>query len=218
MPIAINIQERFLNNRLAINSLLKDRIVTRITQAVGRTTRGDTDYSLVTIIGKNLFNFCVNKSNLMEMHPELQAEIKFGVDQSDCEDLDYLSGLINLFYEQGEEWEGADEQILALRSGSEKKIDERTEILKSIVSEEVKFQYDLWQNNYESALSHARTIIDHLSSDKFHGYRGLWCYFAGNISNRLALIKSDEEYEKNSIELYSMATKCSRTIRISLID
>ena len=212
MPIAINIHERFLHNRLAITSLLKDRILTRITQAVGRTTRGDTDYSLINIVGRSLFNFCASESNRMEMHPELQAEIKFGITQSELDNLDNLSELIDLFFEQGEAWNEADKQIIGIRSESEKNIDERTKILKSIVKEEVNYQYDLWKNDYESALTHARTIIDTLPSDKFQGYRGLWCYFAGNISKKLAEIKSSKEYEEESTELYKMAIKCARTI------
>ncbi len=212
LPIAINIQERFLHNRLAITSLLKDRIVTRITQAAGRTTRGDTDYSLVTIVGRKLFDFCASEANRIQMHPELQAEIKFGITQSDVENFGNLSKFIELFFKQGEEWNEADKQIVGIRGGLEKEIDERTKILDSIVKEEVNYQYELWKNNYESALTHAKKIIDTLPSDKFQGYRGLWCYFAGNISKKLAEIKSSVEYEESSNELYNMATKCARTI------
>jgi hypothetical protein len=212
IPIAVNIQEKFLHDRLAILSLLKDRIVTRITQAAGRTTRGDTDFSLVTIIGRRLFDFCANKSNRFEMHPELQAEIEFGINQSDVTYLDELSQLIDLFLKQDEEWKEADNDIKQLRNGFEKKLDDQTKILYSIVKEEVNYQYQLWKNDYELALESARKIIDNLPRDKFEGYRGLWCYYAGNIARKLSEIKSNQELETASKTYYQEATTCSRTI------
>ncbi len=212
MPIAINIHERFLHDRLAILSLLKDRIVTRITQAAGRTTRGDTDFSLVTIVGKRLFDFCANKSNRFEMHPELQAEIEFGIDHSDVTEPNKLSQLIDLFLKQEKAWGDADKNIRLLRDGFKMEIDDQTKILYSIVKDEVNYQYQLWKNNYELALDFARRIIDNLPQDKFEGYRGLWCYFAGNMSRKLAEIKSNPEFEKTSRVFYEKATVCSKTI------
>src|SRR5260370_879421 len=51
-PTATNAQERFLLARLGASSLLRDRIRTRIAQAVGRCTRSATDYALVVMLGQ----------------------------------------------------------------------------------------------------------------------------------------------------------------------
>jgi len=212
LPLAINIQERFLHDRLGISSLLKDRIVTRITQAVGRTTRGDSDFSLVTMLGSKLLDFCANKSNNSEMHPELQAELEFGISHSNVDKITHLSELIDLFFKQGDEWKGAEDNIIQIREELEKQIDKQTEILFKIVEDEVGYQYEIWRNNFEGALKHSRNIIDNLSSGKFKGYMGLWYYFAGNLSKKIGDIKSDKEYEKSSIEFYVKATKCAKTV------
>ncbi|MFE3845926.1 DEAD/DEAH box helicase family protein [Thermoplasmatota archaeon] len=212
LPIAVNIQERFLHDRLSIISLLKDRIATRITQASGRTTRGDSDFSLITIVGRRLFDFCANKSNRFVMHPELQAEIEFGIDQSNVKELKELSLLIDLFIKQEEQWKEADNNIRQLRNGFEKNIDDQTKTLNSIVKDEVNYQYQLWNNNYELALTYSRRIIDKLPQEKFEGYRGLWCYNAGNVSRKLAEIKSSSEIKKTSDTYYQEATNCSKTI------
>lgn len=81
-PDAINLQEKFLLKRLGISSLLKDRIITRFTQATGRCTRGIRDFSLVILDGTELHTFCLKNENLEVMHPELQAELKFGLENS----------------------------------------------------------------------------------------------------------------------------------------
>lgn len=212
LPAAINIQERFLHDRLAIVSLLRDRIVTRLTQAVGRTTRGDTDYSLITIIGRELFDFYANNMNRYQMHPEIQAEIEFGINQSNVTDINHLTLLIDLFLNQGEEWKEADKDIKIIRDKSERKEDEQTQILFNIAKYEVKFQYYLWNKNYDAALVDARRIVDILEHNRFGGYKGLWCYFAGNIAEKISKLKSKKELHETSMYYYKEAAHCSNTI------
>ncbi len=211
-PGATNLQERFLLERLGINSLLKDRIRTRFTQAAGRCTRGATDYSLVIPVGRQLFNFCLKSENREEMHPELQAELKFGLDQAKDSSLEDVSSRIELFFERGEDWKGAEEDIERLRDEIEVKRDKYTETLNSVVKDEVEFQYALWNKNYKNAITRARSAVDKLSGPEFEGYRALWYYFIGS-AGWLSYYRDNDVSDKKIYEdFFNRSKSCSKTI------
>ena len=211
LPEAVNLQERFLLRRLGIFSVLKDRIITRFTQATGRCTRGSTDYSLVILIGQRLFDFCVKKENRVLMHPELQAELEFGLNQ-DIRNIDDLSVLSNLFFEQEEEWKDAESNIEELREEVEVKSDPRSDKLYSIVGPEVNYQYALWRNDCKKALEFARMVGDELSGREFEGYRALWNYFAGSTAWIVAQRHDDSNYQETAKDLFIRAKSCSKTV------
>jgi len=212
LPAAVNLQEKFLLSRLNIYSVLKNRIITRITQACGRCTRGPTDYSLILLVGENIRDFCLKKENLLSMHPELQAELEFGKKQSSVSKLEELDELINLFYKQGEEWQAAEENIKNIREEIEPQGESYLKKLSSIVSKEIHYQYALWRKDYSNALDIARQIGDKLSGNEFEGYRSLWNYFTGSVAWILSKQKKDKEYLKITRAFYIKAKSCSRTI------
>jgi Rad3-related DNA helicase len=81
-PSASGLQEIYMRTRLGASSQLNNRIRTRITQAMGRCTRDESDYSVVVILGDKLTKRCCTKTFTQGMHPELQAEIAFGLNNS----------------------------------------------------------------------------------------------------------------------------------------
>ncbi|CAD6491016.1 MAG: hypothetical protein FFODKBPE_00078 [Candidatus Argoarchaeum ethanivorans] len=211
-PGAINLQERFLLERLGINSLLKDRIRTRFTQAAGRCTRGATDHSLVIPVERQLFEFCLKKENREEMHPELQAELNFGLEQAKDLSLEDVSSLIALFFERGEAWKGAEEGIEELRDEIEVKKDKHTETLNSVVKDEVNFQYMLWNKNYKEAIERARSVVDNLSGPEFEGYHALWCYFIGSAGWLSYCATNDVSDKRIYEDFFNKSKSCSKTI------
>ena len=80
LPESTNLQERFIISRLGASVLFRVRIRTRVTQAAGRCTRSSTDYALVVIIGDKVHQYFHRPENRETLHPELQAEITFGVE------------------------------------------------------------------------------------------------------------------------------------------
>lgn len=210
-PDAINLQERFLLNRLGISSLLKDRIITRFTQATGRCTRGIRDFSLVILDGTELHTFCLKNENREVMHPELQAELQFGLDNSDVKTIDELSGLCKSFFEQGNEWKEQDQLIKTIRQGCTVSEDKRSKTLMTVVKDEVDFQYYLWRGDYTHALQSAQNVVDKLSGDDFKAYRGLWYYFVGCIAWQLARSSPDKGFEKLVKDNLDRAISCIDT-------
>ena len=86
-------------------------------QAVGRCTRGLNDYSAVVVSGGEL-QYLVDRRRRKYFHPELQAEIEFGVNQSsDVKSDDDLENL-HIFLRHDTEWEEANKDILVVRDQS----------------------------------------------------------------------------------------------------
>ena len=68
--------------RVTAQLLLDDRILTRLVQGFGRCTRSPNDYAAVIILGENLNNYLFKKERREFFHPEIQAELEFGLEQS----------------------------------------------------------------------------------------------------------------------------------------
>jgi hypothetical protein len=192
LPASVNLQERFLWSKLALSRVLRDRIRTRITQAVGRCTRNPTDYAAVLMVGEDLFDFCIKRENRAELHPELRAEIEFGLDNSEQKDLSSLGDLVEVFLLRHPSWSKAEEDIAKRRDDTVSPPLEYLYTLRDIVATEVEYQYDLWKDDYNAALTRAAGIVDQLSGDDLAGYRALWNYFAGCSAYRLGTLKNDD--------------------------
>lgn len=212
LPTAVHLQERFLWSKLGLTSVLKDRIRTRITQAVGRCTRNSTDYATVIMVGENLFDFCINRENRSDLHPELRAEMEFGIDNSDQKKIDDLTELIELFLSRDSSWKAAEADIAKRRDETAAVVPAFVSVFRGVVHLEVGYQYDLWKEDYNSALVKATTIIDRLSGDEVAGYRALWNYFAGCSAHQLALITKDKNLVQTSSDRFYRASQAVRSV------
>ncbi|RYG57248.1 MAG: hypothetical protein EON56_02810 [Alphaproteobacteria bacterium] len=82
LPRAANLQERFIMLRMGASQLFNDRVQTRVLQAIGRCTRSLQDYSAVVVSGEELPDYLADRRRRVYLHPELQAELEFGIEQS----------------------------------------------------------------------------------------------------------------------------------------
>lgn len=212
LPIGTNLQERFLYTRLASSSLLRDRLRTRFTQGVGRCCRSSTDYAGILIIGQHAFEFCAKNENRAGMHPELQAELRFGIENSKDVSLEGIIDLLSTFYDQGDEWDEANKEILNLRDKINKVEDTITQTLRKVVSSEVDYVYALWKKDHERALAKAIEVSDTLVGDDVIGYRAWWYYLAGNVAWIRGKELSDDNLLSKARDLFGRAAKCSRSI------
>lgn len=182
LPRATNLQEQFITSRLAASVLLNDRIQTRLVQAVGRCTRSATDYSAVVVLGDTLNNYFMERQQRAALHPEIQAELEFGIDPSkDLKEPEFLENF-EVFLSHGDEWNAADEYILTRRTGKTQKEPPGTDKLRAAVRHEVRYQYCLWHGDYESAVRECGSVLTALSGDEVRGYRAFWYYLAGSAA------------------------------------
>jgi hypothetical protein len=179
LPKAANLQERFLMARMGANILFNERIQTRVLQAIGRCTRSLEDHSAVIVSGEELPDYLTDIRRRKYLHPELQAELSFGVEQSKGASLKDMGENFQIFLENGREWESVNQQIVAARAQSVQEPFPAMENLRSVVQHEIEFQIGLWQGDYAAALASAESALAGLEEPDLRGYRATWHYLAG---------------------------------------
>ncbi len=211
LPRATNLQEQFLITRMGAVGVLNTRITTRLTQAFGRCTRSPNDYSAVIIRGEELTKYLLSPDKRAFLHPEIQAEIEFGIEQG--KEANVISHIenIDLFLAQGDEWEDADEYIKTLRESCSKSITPGAEDLQKSAKLENQYTEALWHKNYTEAFDLAREIVSVLNEPLLRGYRCLWHYLAGSAA-WLAFKSGDAGFDQMAREQYKQALKTEKSI------
>lgn len=188
LPKVTHLQEKFFVGKMAASLLYAERIKTRIVQAVGRCTRNASDYSVVCVLGNSILNELTSPKIQSTYHPELRAEISFGVDNStEFNSVDDIVENVKLFYARGSEWAAAEADIVELRNQyvSEGKDEAQEKIYSKLLESaqlEVNFQYDLWKKNYQAAYEKATQIVELLNAPSLSGYKCFWQYICGSLA------------------------------------
>ena len=197
LPRAVNLQERFLMNRMCARQLYNERIQTRVLQAIGRCTRGLNDYSAVVIAGDELSAYLTDIRNRSHFHPELQAELKFGVEQSMDTNTENMLENFMLFLEHEQEWEEANSLILEKREHAVQDDFPAMDDLALAVEHEIGWQKEMWNFDYAKAHDAARECLGKMTHTDLRGYRALWHYLAG-CAAYLAGRDGDKNLEKQA--------------------
>jgi hypothetical protein len=221
LPRATNLQEKFIIQKMGSVALLNDRILTRIQQAFGRCTRSSTDFAAVVVWDDELHNYLLTKEHRLYLHPEIQAELEFGIDQSkNGKYEDYLEYL-DIFLNHNEEWDNADNYIATLRQSMSKATLPGTNDLNRSVAFELEYQYALWEGDYLQALENCRKILATLTDESLKGYRALWNYLAGSavwLATQKGLIDADYQAREYFENAKKAAPTISWLIRVSKAD
>jgi hypothetical protein len=211
LPKTVNSQEQFLMSRIGASTLFNERIQTRVIQAIGRCTRSLEDYSTVVVMGSELVDFLADTKRRKFFHPELQAELEFGVDQSIDSNFKNMKENYEIFIENGEDWEGVNAEILEIRAQKIKVPFPGISNLEQCVPFEIDYVKALWSNDYELALGKAEQILGTLTSAELRGYRALWEYLAGSAAF-LADKNGFDGYQVKIREHYIRAKQAAKDI------
>ena len=179
LPIAVNQLERFLYQNLTATGLLNERIRTRFTQGVGRATRGEGDWCAVIIATQDAYDFCIRGEFRGLLHPELQAELRFGEAQSNDRTSEDFLGLLQVLLDHDNDWHAADEQVRAIRDTVKRDRDPGAEVLQAAVRNEVSFSYAMASGDYPTAVNYGIQAAEKLSGKIVDSYRAWWYYQAG---------------------------------------
>ena len=211
LPKAANAQERFLMNKMGATALLNERMQTRILQAAGRCTRALQDRSAVFVTGSELLDYLANEKNWRHFHPELQAELAFGVFQSKgVTDAKMMKDFKSFFANDGG-WEEANSDIVEDASSLQQVPFPAMDDLNAVVRHEVRYQKALWGENYERALGAARKVISKLDADSLSGYRALWHYLAGSTAQKLS-VDAGDQYDKTARKQFAAAVNSAPNV------
>ena len=181
-PRALNLQEKFIVTKIGENTVLQDRIRTRLMQAIGRCTRSEADFAAIVVTGEELGGYLHKRDQRGLLHPEIQAEIEFGISNSKNQLVKDQMVNFNHFLNQDADWEGANNAILEMRNQFKAAPLPGKDDLANCVSHEVDYQHAMWTNQYDRAYEAARSVIGHLKTESLKGYRTLWNYLAGSAA------------------------------------
>ncbi|GKV55988.1 hypothetical protein NCCP2222_19350 [Sporosarcina sp. NCCP-2222] len=223
LPVSVGVSEQFLQSRLRVNEILKSRLVTRVTQGLGRCTRGNQDYAAILFLGKNVGEY-LYKNDFRNLLPsEIEAELDFGLSQIDeINDIENWKASLSTFFEQNEDWDEADDHIKSktIEKEKEREIEREREkekennegeegevissdtknILEEIYAKEINFQYYLFDKNFEKANKEAFSIIKSLGrSSAYKEYRAWWNYNLACIFKQMGEEKRVVEYIERSL-------------------
>jgi len=203
-----NLQEKFFINKMGASLLYNDRIQTRALQAIGRCTRGLNDYSAVVITGDELSCYLTDSKKRKYFHPELQAELEFGILQSSEADSTGILENFETFLEHESGWEDANQIILDTRATAKQEEFPAMEELSQAVKYEIKWQKALWNSDFIEARDAAREVLSVLKHSDLKGYRALWHYFAGSSADQ-AYIEGYSGFDISAREHYIQAKKAT---------
>lgn len=213
LPNAANLQERFFSTQVGANLVLRDRVLTRIVQGFGRCTRGPTDRSAVVVIGDSLFSYLARRDERAFFHPELQAELEFGLENSQQKSIAEILENFGHFLAQDEEWDEADRSIIEWRDTPLIRLPlPGSAELRAAVDHEVAYQYALWRGSYLDAVAAARRVLAAITAPELRGYRALWLYLEGNAAY-LAQRHGHGRPMPPADELYASARKAGQGSR-----
>jgi len=146
------------------------------------------------------------------LHPELQGELRFGLEQSRDRDADDFGALIEVLLEHGEEWEDADAEIRRLRNEAERGEDPAAAALEASVADEVDFTYAMWDGDYPRALEKVLAAADALEGDDVAPYRAWWLYHAGAAAWMSYRRFGMDEMLGRARDLFGRAASTGRTV------
>lgn len=211
LPRATNLQEQFLISRMGAVDFLNVRITTRLVQAFGRCTRSDQDYSAVIVRGEELNKHLMTPERRTYLHPELHAELEFGIEQAKGASIETYLENFEVFLAQGDEWREADDYIRGSRDQLMQQKLPGADDLAATAAVEIEYLQAIWNKNYEAAFDSARSILGKLKEPKLRGYRCLWHYLAGSAA-WCAFKSGVFGFDAHAREQYSTAMKAERTL------
>lgn len=177
LPARGDLQERFLAKGLGAIDVLQERIRARITQGAGRATRNPTDFAAVLMLGTDLASFAGRLDVQEALHPELHAELKFGLMASLENSSAELLDLLEHFIRQSAEWAGAETTIRSMRDSYTQKSPPGTKELSDSASHEVAAWQSLWQGEWDRARESAKAAADTVRGSRgSQRYAALWNY------------------------------------------
>lgn len=204
LPIAMELPEQFLQDRLKATEILKNQLATRVVQGLGRCTRGKHDYATVLFLGKRLGEY-LYKDDFRKMLPaEIDAEMTFGFGQIDfITDITSWKEAITDFYEQSSDWQEVENYI---KDETDNKKQDRTtnvsnEVISQAASEEINYTYTLWDGEWEKTHQHADKVLKSYSNNKdLKGYRAWWNYLIACVGVLQGDKQKAREFHNKSVK------------------
>ena len=80
MPYGESIADKYDSSQMAIPGGVRNRLIYRIEQGMGRAVRSHADYAVIILAGPALANFIAKHEVIEEMNPDTRAQLKLALD------------------------------------------------------------------------------------------------------------------------------------------
>jgi len=182
LPVGADAHERFLAFTLGAKRVLQERMRTRLVQGAGRATRNANDWAVVVVVGRDLVAFTGMRDAQAATHPEVRAELEFGIDNSQGRPLaDVLANLAHFLPQPDPTWRSvAEPAIAALRQRAPAAGRADSDALAAAARHEIRAVQAAWRGDWAAAVHSAeRAIGDLAGGAELRPYQALWNYVAG---------------------------------------
>jgi predicted secreted protein len=177
LPVGMHLQERFLYESAGALAVLAERIRTRLTQGAGRATRNSADYAAVLMLGRDMANFCAKADVQAALHPEIRAEIAFGLENSTGMPAGEALDNLRHFSAQDADWRDAEQEIIAAREATQRVTPPGAGELAASAPHEVAAVSAAWQGDWAKAIDEAGKALGKLAGGaETRPYQALWHY------------------------------------------
>lgn len=177
LPGRGDLQERFLAESAGALEVLQERVRARTVQGAGRATRGLGDWAAVIVLEDDLVNYLNRAENIDTMREEMQAELRFGAENSFDNSLAEMSVNLGHFRHQDADWKGAEQEILRVRGESTRIEPNCATPLQASAQHEVKAWAAIWSGDYDTAVKSAKDVVAALGTNRsVQRYLSVWNY------------------------------------------
>lgn len=184
LPVGADPHERFLAFTLGAKRVLQERMRTRLIQGAGRATRNANDWAAVIVLGRDLVAFSGMRDAQAATHPEVRAELEFGIANSQGRTAADLRDALTHFHDQDAVWrDQAEPAIAALRDRAVDHGQADSNALAASARHEIRAIQSAWRGDWPGAVAAAERAIDALAGGaELRPYQALWNYLAGQWS------------------------------------
>lgn len=201
LPVCDTLADRYEMQSRENSELLNLKIAQRIEQGMGRSVRGEKDYSTIFLIGTDLVKFVMSKRTASYFSPQTQKQIELGLDIAkeakedvkEGEEIKQIQDLLRLFITRDENWkeyykQSMDDIVLKSKTRSYDSINH--EFLAAKAS---------YSNNNDKACDYIRKILQDVADESERGwYMQLLAYYTYFDSRENSIKIQKTAYENNT--------------------
>ena len=202
LPYADNLADNYEELCRSNSDIAKIKIAQKIEQGLGRSVRGEKDYSVIILLGDDLIKFIRSSTNKNFFSPQTQKQLDIGFEianmdsDNSSDELSSLMETINQCIDRDSDWKDYyNEKMDEICESSEN----RSSIYTVLLEERLAYDCAV-SGNYEDACLHIQKIVDMptIGEDKYWYMQLLATVYKGNIIKNLIMdCQSYTKYRPN---------------------
>lgn len=209
-PGTTNLQERFYKSRARSSSVTDERVRSRVVQGIGRCTRNRSDWALVVIADAETTTYLSRPEITRALPPELQAEVLFGLEQSETSAEDIREN-VDAFLEQGADWrDNAEADITTNLASAKQVIPASAPALAAAAKHEVEALERLWHEDWKGAADKLNAAATALAeAQDARGYRATLLFRAAVLMDKASRLQENFAFAGTADALAEQAVRAA---------